>query len=153
MILIKGVIVSDNNIVDIMKAIGPDKLREIAGLIENEQYTDISNTELEYAPPTNVSEVQVTVHNPVVETAPEQQNIPLACVRSGKYSVKWIVPDGQIGVLSMRDKIHLDTPFLHTDHPYVGPLCEHELEFFKGQPGFDYSAYWRFEVKERKGKK
>ncbi len=38
------------------------------------------------------------------------------------------------------------SPILDTEDPFEGELCDHELRWLKGYPGYEYNYHWRFEI-------
>ena len=43
-------------------------------------------------------------------------------------------------------KVMEKAPWVGTDQPFEGELCEHELQFLGGLPGKTYPAVWEFTV-------
>lgn len=72
--------------------------------------------------------------------------------RSGNYRVtfKWSARKDGANLDISNTTGHKDSPIFSTLKPYTGPLCEHELAFLRGKPGFDFSPEWEFKVVKRK---
>lgn len=70
-----------------------------------------------------------------------------SCERSGRYRVAFTWENTPLGDarLDLRT-IHLDSPLLSTQQPYIGPLCVHELEFLRSPPGAMHTTEWVFRV-------
>jgi len=41
-----------------------------------------------------------------------------------------------------------EAPWVGTEKPFEGELCEHEIQFLNGLPGRDYSATYEFTVEK-----
>lgn len=51
-----------------------------------------------------------------------------------------------LSVVNGVSKVMEEAPWVGTEQPFEGELCEHELQFLNGLPGKTYPGVWEFTV-------
>lgn len=53
-----------------------------------------------------------------------------------------------LAVIDGKQTVMEEAPWVGTEKPFEGELCEHEVQFLGGLPGKDYPMHYEFTVEE-----